>query len=86
MYQASSIVELMLKQRWDWIRARGGLEAERSERQQVQAEEAERHKQEFERLQRIRSEGFRKVRASFWGKLSEYWSKPTPLVLSAVSQ
>ncbi len=43
-------------------RARGGLEAEREERNLIRQEEEERNTRNFEAMLAIRREGFRKVR------------------------
>ena len=44
-------------------RAEGGLAAERAARQQAKAEEEEQQRRNFESLQRVRQEGYRKVRS-----------------------
>lgn len=46
-------------------RARGGLEAEREERQRIKDEEDERNRKNFEFMQEMRRNGWREVR---WGR------------------
>ncbi len=60
-------------------RARGGLEAEREERERCILEEQEKERRNFEALQRVREEGYRKVRweallsSSSSGQLRTSW-------------